>query len=365
MKITHTDIYRFSIKMRPFSIATGTMDFAQNVFIRVHTDAGFYGVGECSAFPMIAGETQDTCMAIAKNFGALWKGKDPLEIESRLNELDQFIAHNSTIKSAFDMALYDIASKSQNIPLYQFLKGEKRPVETDITIGINPVEEMVSQAIDFKNSGAKILKVKLGKNAEDDILRVRKIREAVGPQILLRIDANQGWSFEDAAKALTNMADYTVQFCEQPMSACYDDLLPALKEISPVKIMADESCFNHHDARKLINTKSCDYINIKFSKAGGIAESLKIYKTAQEANIPCMIGGMLESRIALSAKLHFAYACPDIQFYDLDTCLLGHLEDPCVGGVKYNGYLLDIDETAGIGSDANQEFLKRCEKFTA
>lgn len=364
MKITHTDIYRLSIKMRPFSIATGTIDFAQNVFIRVHTDAGFYGVGECSAFPMIVGETQETCLAIAKDFAALWKGKNPLEIASRVNELHQYIAHNFTIKSAFDMALYDIASKAQDIPLYQFLKGAKREIETDITIGIGSIEDMITQAIEFKNSGARIIKVKLGKNAEEDIERISKIREAVGPELLLRIDANQGWNYESAIKALTSMADLNIQFCEQPMSAWYDDFLPALKEISPVKIMADESCFNHHDARKLINAQACDYINIKFSKAGGITESLKIYDTANEAGIPCMIGGMLESRIALSAKLHFAYACPDIRFYDLDTCMLGHLEDPCLDGVKFNGYFLEIDDIPGIGADADEDFLKRCEKFT-
>ncbi|HUH33091.1 MAG TPA: hypothetical protein VLZ28_04005 [Daejeonella sp.] len=105
MKITHTDIYRFSIPMEPFAIATGTMNFAQNVFIRVHTDAGIYGVGECSAFPMIVGETQDTCLIMAREFAALWKGKDPLQLEERLNDLHSFTAGNTTIKSAFDIAL--------------------------------------------------------------------------------------------------------------------------------------------------------------------------------------------------------------------------------------------------------------------
>lgn len=363
MKITHTDIYRFSIKMRPFSIATGTMDYAQNVFIRVHTDAGLYGVGECSAFPMIVGETQETCLAMAKDFALLWKGKDALELESRVNDLNKYTAHNFTIKSAFDMALYDIAAKSENVPLYKFLKGQKREIETDITIGIGSIEDMVSQAIEFKKSGARILKVKLGKNIDDDIQRISKIREVVGPGIILRVDANQGWTFEEAIKGLTSMAGLDIQFCEQPMSAWYDDLLPALREISPVKIMADESCYNHHDARKLINENACDYINIKFSKSGGITESLNIYATAKEAGVSCMIGGMLESRIALSAKLHFAYACPDIRFYDLDTCMLGHLEDPCSGGVQYNGYFLDIDDTPGVGADAAEEFLQGCEKF--
>src|SRR3954471_19326785 len=99
--ITHIDIYRFSIPMHPFTIATGTMDHAQNVFIRVHTDTGFYGVGECSAFPMIVGETQDTCIAVAQDFAGLWKGKDALDIPARLQQLNDAIAGNGTIKSAF------------------------------------------------------------------------------------------------------------------------------------------------------------------------------------------------------------------------------------------------------------------------
>ena len=115
--------------MEPFVIATGTMHYAQNVFIRVHTDEGFNGVGECSAFPMIVGETQETCLAIAKDFAQLWKGKDPLDIPARLNEINAY-SHNTTIKSAFDMALYDIASKAAKQPLYKFLDGNKRSIET-------------------------------------------------------------------------------------------------------------------------------------------------------------------------------------------------------------------------------------------
>src|SRR5688572_11136428 len=115
MTITHTDIWKYSIPMRPFTIATGTMHNAQNTFIRIHTDAGMYGVGECSAFPMIAGETQATCFEMAKDFASLWKGKDALQIEARMAEL-HLTALNSTIKSAFDMALYDLAAKAAGQP---------------------------------------------------------------------------------------------------------------------------------------------------------------------------------------------------------------------------------------------------------
>jgi len=364
MKITHTDIYRFSIPMEPFAIATGTMNFAQNVFIRVHTDAGIYGVGECSAFPMIVGETQDTCLVMAREFARIWKGKDPLELEQRLNDLHSFTAGNTTIKSAFDIALYDIAAKNANQPLYKFLGGAKKEVETDITIGIGSIDEMVNTAADLKNQGATMIKVKLGKNVLKDIAIMEGIRNVTGREMILRIDANQGWTFDEAAEALTGMGDLNIQFCEQPMRSWYDDRLPELRMLSPVKIMADESCYDHHDARKLISTGSCDYINIKFSKSGGINEALKIHELAERAGIPCMMGGMLESRIALSAKLHFVYSCNNVQFFDMDTCMLGHLADPANGGVQYNGFHLELADMPGIGADADENFLKDCEMWS-
>lgn len=340
------------------------MDFAQNVFIRVYTDTEHYGVGECSAFPMIVGETQDTCLVMAKEFAKIWKGKDSSDIEARIQDLHNVAANNPTIKSAFDMALYDLAAKAAQEPLYKYLGGEKRVVETDMTIGIGTADEMSQLAAGYQRQGATILKIKLGKKPVDDLERMKKIREAVGPEMILRIDANQGWDYEAAIKCLRGMESLNVEFCEQPMRTWYDDRLPALRNECSIKIMADESCYNHHDARKLIDSGSCDYINIKFAKSGGINEGLKIHSVSREAGIPCMIGSMLESRIALSANLHFAYACNNIRYFDLDTCLLGHLVDPVIGGVTYAGYFLDIPDLPGIGADADDEFLKTCQKFT-
>jgi L-alanine-DL-glutamate epimerase-like enolase superfamily enzyme len=347
--------------MEPFTIATGTMDYAQNTFIRVHTDAGFYGVGECSAFPMIVGETQDTCLVMAKDFARLWKGQDPLDIPARLQQLHDFTAGNTTIKSAFDMALYDIAAKNAGLPLWQFLGGNPRVIESDITVGIAKPEVMAQRALAFRNEGANYLKVKLGKTAGEDIERIRQIREAVGPGMHIRIDANQGWTFDDAVYALQALEQYDIEFCEQPMRTWFDDQLPELMRLSPVKIMADESVYNHYDALKQMKTNSCHYINIKLSKSGGINEAIKIHDGAAERGIPCMMGGMLESRIALSAKLHLVYASPNIRFFDMDTCKLGHLEDPCVNGVTYDGYFLKMPDAIGIGADADDAFLSKCE----
>jgi len=364
MKITHTEIYRFSIPMEPFVIATGTMHFAQNVLIRIYTDAGIHGTGECSAFPMIVGETQETCIVMAKDFASILKGKNPLDIPERMNDLLGYADHNSTIKSAFDMALFDLAAKNANQPLYKFLGGHKRSIETDMTIGIDTPKGMAETALKYQKQGCRIIKIKLGKKVHDDIERVKEIRSAVGNEMILRLDANQGWSFDDALFALGELAQYNIEFCEQPMRTWYDDKLPELNLNSPIKLMADESCYNHHDARKLINSQSCEYLNIKFSKSGGILEAQKIHEEALKKGVKCMIGSMLESRIALSANLHFALASPNVVFFDLDTCLLGHLADPVVGGLTYDGYFLDVPENPGIGAEADEAFLKTCDQWT-
>ncbi len=351
--------------MHPFTIATGTMHFAQNLFIRVHTDEGIYGVGECSAFPMIVGETQATCFEMARDFAGIWKGKNALDIEERMAELHLATAFNATAKSAFDMALYDLAAKRANLPLYSYLGGNsEKKLETDITVGIGSPAVMAQQAAAFIRDGFRIIKVKLGKDAATDIERIRQIRSAIPDEIVLRLDANQGWSFEDAAAVLTALSDANVAFCEQPMRSWNDHLLPELRKRSPIPIMADESVFNHHDATRLIREGACDYVNIKLAKSGGILEALKINAICGENNIPCMMGGMLESRVALSAFAHLALACDNIIFNDMDTCMLGHLEDPVTGGVKYNGYYVEVPATPGIGADASEDFLETLEKIT-
>jgi len=361
MKIKQTAIYKFSIPMHPFTIATGTMHYAQNIFIRIYTDEGIYGVGECSAFPMIVGETQATCFEMAKDFATIWKGKNPLDIDSRMNELHAFTAYNSTIKSAFDMALYDIAAKKSNQPLYAFLGGNKKSMETDLTIGIDTPGAMAQTAIDYKNKGVHIIKVKLGKDPDEDIERIKQIRKAIGNEIRLRIDANQGWTKDGALHALAELGKYDIQFCEQPMRRYNDHYLPQLHKVSPIPVMADESVFDHHDAERLIAANACSYVNIKFAKSGGMLEAEKINTVCEKNNIPCMMGGMLESRVALTAFAHFAAAKNNIRFYDMDTCMLGHKADPVKGGVRYNGFMVELPDGNGIGADVDDGFLEGLE----
>lgn len=364
MQITSIEIYKYSIPMVPFTIATGTMHFAQNLLIRIHTNEGITGTGECSAFPMIVGETQATCFEMAKEFAAIWKQKDPLDIDSRMQELDLFTARNYTAKSAFDLALHDIASQHAGLPLYAFLGGTRKSIVSDLTIGIDTPESMAKQAISFVENGVSTIKVKLGKKPSDDIERIKAIRNAIGYNTNIRIDANQGWAYDDATTALTALGAYQLEFCEQPMRTFNDELLPALCKISPIKLMADESVYTHHDAERIIRNKACHYINIKFAKSGGIAEATRINEVAEKNNIACMMGGMLESRLALTAKVHFAMSKKNIVFYDLDTCLLGHKVDPVIRGVQYKGMELILSDEPGIGADLDPEFLCSLESIT-
>jgi L-alanine-DL-glutamate epimerase-like enolase superfamily enzyme len=280
-----------------------------------------------------------------------------------MHELHAFTAYNYTIKSAFDMALYDIVAKHAGLPLYKYLGGKNRKeLKTDVTVGINSPQQMALQAEAFVEQGVEILKVKLGKNAAHDIEAIGLITKTVGHNIKLRIDANQGWNYDDALNVLSAFKDYNIEFCEQPMRRYDDAKLPKLVQLSPVKIMADESVFDHHDAERIIAANACSYVNIKFAKSGGILEAIKINGVCEANNIPCMMGGMLESRVALTAFAHFATALDNVKFYDMDTCLLGHKTDPVVGGVTYNNFCVELPDGVGIGADVDEAFLKGLEK---
>ncbi len=312
---------------------------------------------------MIVGETQETCLATARDFGRLLLGTYVWDIENNLRILDAFLTRNYTCKSAFDMALYDAAAKYAGMPLYQFLGGNKQVITTDETIYIGTPEAMAQDALDIKARGANAIKVKLGKQPDEDILRIKTIREAIGEGIPLRVDANQGWDYVSAVRVLKAIAPYQVQYCEQPVKHWDLDNLALVRAHSPIPICADESLFTHVDALQLVRKQAVDYFNIKLSKSGGIHTALKINAIAEAAGIPCMIGCMSESRLGISANAHLASARPNIIFYDLDSPF-EHALDPVVGGATYRQhYHLDLPDLPGHGADMHPDFLSELESI--
>jgi L-alanine-DL-glutamate epimerase-like enolase superfamily enzyme len=364
LKVTSIDIYKSDIPLKePFRIAIMEIANAQSVFLKINTNEGQYGLGEANPTWGIAGETQSINLAGALDLAKLVLNKDPLNIEERMREIDRFLIHNSTLRSAFDMALYDLLGKVAELPLYAVLGGGKRSFWTDNTIGLAEPKNMAAKAVDFKNQGFKAIKVKLGTTQAEDIERIRKIREAIGDDLPIRVDANQGWDYKTAVNVLQALESMGIEYCEQPIARWDYENLRRIRGKTSIAIMADESLFDHHDAFKLASRGCCDYFNIKLAKSGGIHTALKINAIAEGAGITCMVGCMVETRLGLTAAAHVVSARPNIQYADLDGCLMLK-EDPVVGGAQYNVGEISVPDVPGHGADIDPNFLKRCECTT-
>src|SRR5688572_11555953 len=189
MIIHRIELYAFNIPMKPFIISLGTLYEAKNVLVKIFADE-IEGWGEGSPFPMIVGETQESDLALAKDFAKLLMGRNALNIPECMRIINDFVPNNPTVKSAFDMALHDISAKHARLPLYEFLGGMKKMLLTDHTVSIGSPEVMAGNAVKLKQRGVTILKLKVGSASKpsEDIERIKAVREAIGSEIPLRLD---------------------------------------------------------------------------------------------------------------------------------------------------------------------------------
>jgi L-Ala-D/L-Glu epimerase len=345
----------------PFRIAIGTIDSADNLFVRLTCGDGREGIGEGAPTPCITGDTLRTDMAAASELAPLLVGKDPLDLEGRLAELRQALHGNPVVRCAFDMALHDLVGRITGLPLYALLGGANREIISDFTLGIGTPEVMAAEAVRTVTNGFGKIKVKLGTDRRGDVERVRRIREAVGGDVALRIDANQGWDEPTARLALADMGGYGVEYCESPVAAWNLPAMARLRGQSPIPLMADEALRDARDAMALAHAGACDYFNIKLDKSGGIREAVRIAAVAEAAGIRCMAGCMMESRFGLTAAAHVASALPIIAFANLDS---SHFlrEDPVRGGVEIRGESLRLTDEPGLGATLDPAFLEGCER---
>lgn len=362
MKITRIEIYQSPVKLKePFITSLGPDTHAENVVVVIHTNEGITGWGECNPYMPICGESMETAFIVGQYIAKILIGKDPLQIAGHHAAFDRLIYQNNSIKSAFDIALYDIASQHAGVPLYSFLGGKNdKPLVIDYTISLDAAEKMANNAKKIVSDGFTVIKVKLGESRDSDVIRIRAIREAIGNDIPLRIDANGGWSVETAIETLRALADYNIQYCEEPIARWYYTSLPEVKKASPVAVMGDESCCDHHDARRLIDLQACDLFNIKLGKSAGIYKAMKIAKLAEEAGMGMQVGGFLESRLGFTASAHFALSNDNIRYYDWDTPLM-FVEDPVIGGITYSrGGVISVSDTPGLGAVMDKDYLQQC-----
>ncbi len=335
----------------PFKTALRTVERLEDIVVRVIGEDGSMGYGEAPPTAVITGDTKGSILCAIQDFiKPAILGMDLDDLPAVMEKLNACMVHNTTPKAAVDMALYDLWGKAQGKPLYQLLGGAKPAFETDITISVNPTQEMVRDSLEAVARGFHILKVKVGKEGAADVARIAAIRQAVGPEIKLRVDANQGWTAAESVAIIKAMEDkgLDIELVEQPVPALDIAGLKYVTGQVDTPILADEAVFSPTDAANLIAIHAADYINIKLMKTGGIWNALNICQLAKQHGVKCMIGCMLESQVSVAAAAHLCAAQEVITMADLDGPSLC-ATPPMPGGPRFEGARITMTADPGVG----------------
>ncbi len=352
MKIAQIRTGRLSVPLRkPFKTALRTVSQVDDVIVEIATDNGLVGYGEAAPTAVITGETISSITGSIKEvITPVLLGADIENIEEVMKRLETCIAKNTSAKAAVDIAVSDLYGQLYQAPLYKLWGGYRRTLTTDITISVNEPEQMAQDSLQAVQLGYDILKIKVGKDSAKDIERLRAVRQAVGGNVKIRIDANQGWHPKEAVQVLRKMEDegLELELVEQPVIAHDFEGLKYVTDNTTIPVMADESVFSPIDALKIMQMRAADLVNIKLMKTGGIHNALKICAMAEVYGMECMIGCMLEGKISVTAAVHLAAAKRIITKIDLDGPVLCSF-DPIEGGASFNESKISIGEEPGFG----------------
>lgn len=336
----------------PFKTALRSVDCVEDVIVLLETDTGHVGYGNAPATAVITGDTHRSVIeAIRTVYKPLLLGRRVSDLNRLTHEIGVAMVNNTSAKAALEIALYDLFAQSYQTPLYQLLGGGENRLSTDITISVDTVEKMVADAKSAVARGFEILKVKVGKDIQLDMERVKSVYSAVGDRALLRLDANQGWSARQAVLALRSLeeAGVLLELVEQPVKARNLDGMRFIRERINTPVMADESVFGPLTAMEVIQRQAADIINIKLMKTSGISNALKIADLAGLYEIECMVGCMLESSVGITAAAHVAAARSQlITKLDLDVPSLCQF-NPVIGGIRCEDADIILNETPGLG----------------
>ena len=318
MRITELRLGALSIPLKkPFKTALRSTDTVTTNIVALVSDTGAVGYGEAPPTAAITGDTDGsiTCILTTRIAPALI-GRDVSELQDAVSAVAHSAVGNTSAKAAADIALHDLWGKLCGQPLYRLWGGTKRTFTTDYTISLNTPEEMARDAAEAVRDGYDALKIKVGIDFRLDMERIGAVRRAVGPEVLLRVDANQGWTPKEAIRAIRYMEDEGLDI-----------------ELG------------------LISLRAADMLNIKLMKSGGLSGALTICGMAESAGMECMIGAMMESKVSVTAAAHLAMARRVVTKYDLDPPILC-ASDPVRGGVIYDGAVLGLNDAPGLGIDS-------------
>lgn len=351
MKITDITSQHITIPLvSTFKTALRSVNQIDNIIVTVLTDSGLVGFGSAAPAAVITGETVSSIIGGVEHIRNNLIGMEVENSESIFHRLNGCIVGSMSAKAAVDMAVYDLLAKSLNIPLFRLLGGMTNDVETDITISLDTEKKMIAESREKVSRGFDLLKVKVGGDPELDIRRLQAIYQAIGSEVRIRIDANQGWNAKEAVWVGRELEKkgVVIELMEQPVPAHDFEGLRYVRDNIAFPVYADESVFSPRDALQLIQMKAVDGLNIKLMKCGGIYNGLKIAAIAETAGIPCMIGSMMECHISVTAAAHLAAGMAVISRYDLDAPLFCSM-NPAEGGISYQGARIIFPDSPGLG----------------
>lgn len=352
MKIRALRLGRLSVPLKkPFKTALRTVSEVTTNVVVLETDEGACGYGEAPPTAVITGDTDGAIRgAMEERLRPLLIGRSMDDFNELLDITDSALVHNTSAKAAVDVALHDLWGKSMGKPLYALLGGTARPMSTDYTISVNDPAVMVKDSVEAVAEGYSALKIKVGTDFHKDMICLQEIRSAVGKDVLLRVDANQGWTPKQAVRTIRFFEDkgLDIELVEQPVKAHDFEGLKHVTDSVETLILADESVFSARDAFTILSMRAADLINIKLMKTGGVRNALVVCAMARACGVECMIGAMMETKISVTAACHLASALPVITRADLDPPILC-ASDPVEGGAVYSGSTVAPSDGPGLG----------------
>jgi muconate cycloisomerase len=348
---------------RPHHMSFTTLREMNFAFVRLETRGGLVGWGEaaCLGGPTWSEESAESVQVVLERYVAPWLvGRDAAEIEPLRIEMRRRVQGNPFARAAVEMALWDLNGRALGVPVHRLLGGKVRdrvPLSWSLAVA-NPEAEL-EEAREKVALGHRIFKIKTAAHpVAHDAERVRRIREAVGPGVALRVDANQGWDRPTALTAIRALEPYGLDFVEQPVPKWDLDGMAEIARRVSVPIMADESCGSEHDALAIARLGGVSILALKVTKSAGILGTMAIARIAQAAGMSCYVGCMIETSLGTAAYLHVSLAAAPVRW----GCeLFGPLllkGDVVRRPVQYaDGAILALDGP-GLGVDVDEAALK-------
>ena len=361
IRVVSWDVAELTVPLvEPFVIACGTVTTTQNALVRavIEDDRGrsMLGLGEAATLVPVTEEDLPAAIANLTRIGDALSGHEfdlRAGFEALGLALDEAAGDGVVARAGAETALLDAIARLANVPLRALLGGSigagTTRMTTDITIPIRPVDKMVALAKEHRAQGFSCFKVKVGRDVDHDFDAIAKIAAAV-PDARFRIDANAGFSAKDAIALATRLAsaNVAIECFEQP---CATDDLAGMAEVAATiraPVVADESVKVPEDVRILVEERAADGVNLKLAKSGGLLTALEIGRAAKAAGLAIMCGGMVETRLGMSAAAHVVAALGGVDFVDLDTAWL-LADDPFTGGYAAAGPDYDLGSSPGLG----------------